>query len=54
MHDSLTKTLIAVWLSGNALVSINVGPGQYSDGLPITTQGYTILVFNRATQANSA
>ena len=45
--------VVAVWLSGNTLISINVValamPGTVS-----TVHEYTILVSNQATQAYSA
>ena len=47
---------VAVWHSGNALVLINIVALRRARLLLIwvTVRGYTISVFNPATQANSA
>jgi len=50
------KLQVAVWLSGNALVSINEVT-QRREQLVLewmTIHGYTVFVFNQATQVNSA
>jgi len=48
--------LMAVWLSGNALALINVVALRRARLVLgwVTVRGYTILVFNQATQAYSA
>jgi len=48
--------VVAVWLSGNALVSINVVALRRARLVLewVTVRGYTISVFNQATQAYSA
>ena len=48
--------LVAVWLSGNVVGRINEVTLRQA-GLVlrwVTVRGYTVLVFNKATQANSA
>jgi len=53
---TITLTKVAVWLSGNIVGHINEVT-LHRAGLVlrwVTVRGYTISVFNQATQANSA
>jgi len=47
---------VAFWLSGNVVGHINEVTLRWAGLVPrwVTVRGYTVLVFNRATKANSA
>jgi len=47
---------VAVWLSGNVVGHINEVTLRRAELMLrwVTVRGYTVLVFNQATQANSA
>jgi len=55
-HLNERPALVAVWLSGNALALINVVALRRARLVVgwVTIRGYTILVFDQATQTYSA